>query len=107
MRKIAADGLASSAIDTSDGVLACAQIIGRESNVGFELFTEELTKYVNRDVIKLAESLGISPFLFGLNAGYDWEVICTVPKSQQNAFNALCRLNIERKHVAQPAPSRL
>lgn len=91
MRKIAVDGLASSAIDTSDGVLACAQIIGRESNVGFELFAEELTKFVNRDVIKLAESLGISPFLFALNAGYDWEVICTVPKSRQNAFDALCR----------------
>lgn len=91
MRKIAADGLANSAIDTSDGVLACAQIIGDASHVGIELFAEELAKYVNRDVIKLAESLGISPFLFALSAGYDWEVICTVPKSRQNAFSALCQ----------------
>ena len=95
MRKITAGSLANSAIDTSDGVLACAQIISDTARVGIELFPEELAKFVNRDVIKLAESLGIAPFLFTLSAGYDWEVICTVPKSRQNALNALC----------QPSPS--
>ena len=87
MRKITAGGLASSAIDTSDGVLACAQIISDTARVGIELFPEELAKFVNRDVINLADSLGVSPFLFALSAGYDWEVICTVPKSRQNALN--------------------
>ena len=58
MRKIVAEGLASSAIDTSDGVLACAQIISDTSGVGIELFPEELAKFVNRDVINLAKSLG-------------------------------------------------
>lgn len=91
MRKIMAEGLANSAIDTSDGVLACAQIISDTSHVGIELFPEELAKFVNQDVIKLAKSLGISPFLFALSAGYDWEVICTVPRSRQNALNALCQ----------------
>ena len=91
MRQIMAEGLASSAIDTSDGVLACAQIISDTSGVGIELFPEELAKFVNRDVTNLAKSLGISPFLFALSAGYDWEVICTVPKSRQNALNALCQ----------------
>ncbi len=72
-------------------MLACAQLISDTAAVGIELFPEELAKFVNRDVIKLAESLGIAPFLFTLNAGYDWEVICTVPKSRQNALNALCQ----------------
>jgi thiamine-monophosphate kinase len=91
MRKVAAEGLANSAIDTSDGVLACAQIISDTAGVGIELFPEKLAEFVNPDVINLAGSLGIAPFLFALSAGYDWEVVCTIPKSRKNAFSALCR----------------
>ncbi len=91
MRTIAAEGLANSAIDTSDGILACAQLIGDAAGVGIELFPETLERFVNRDVIRLAESLGIAPFLFALNAGYDWEMVCTVPKSRQNALNNLSK----------------
>jgi thiamine-monophosphate kinase len=91
MRAVAAEGLANSAIDTSDGVLACAQFISEAAGVGIELFPEKMKEFVNPDVIRLAESLGIEPFLFALNAGYDWEVICTVPKTQQNALNTLCK----------------
>jgi thiamine-monophosphate kinase len=89
MRKITEEGLASSAIDTSDGILACAQIISDTAGVGIELFPETLENLINRDVIRLAESLGIAPFLFALNAGYDWEVVFTVAKSRQNDLQAL------------------
>jgi thiamine-monophosphate kinase len=91
MRAVAAEGLANSAIDTSDGLLACAQLISGAAGVGIELFPETLAEFVNRDVTRLAESLGIAPFLFALNAGYDWEVVFTVPKSQRNALRALCQ----------------
>jgi thiamine-monophosphate kinase len=86
MRKVAAERLANSAIDTSDGILGCAQLISAASGVGIELIPETLEELVNPDVIRLAESLGIAPFLFALNAGYDWEVLFTVPQSRQNAL---------------------
>ena len=89
MGSITAEGLANCAIDTSDGVLACAQLISDASEVGIELFPEELERIVNRDVIRLARELGIAPFLFALNAGYDWEVVCSVPESRQNDLNSL------------------
>lgn len=91
MRAIAAECPANSAIDTSDGVLACAQLISDAARVGIELFPETLEKLVNRDVARLAQALGIAPFLFALNAGYDWEVIFTVPKAQQKVLDSLSR----------------
>lgn len=84
MRAVAAEGLANSAIDTSDGILGCAQLISAAVGLGIELFPETLEQLVNPDVTRLAESLGIAPFLFALNAGYDWQVIFTVPQSRQN-----------------------
>lgn len=84
MQQISAKGLASSAIDTSDGILASAQLIGEAAGVGIELFPDKLGELVNADVARLAESLGIAPFLFALNAGYDWEILFTVPKSREN-----------------------
>jgi thiamine-monophosphate kinase len=90
MRAVAEEGLANSAIDTSDGILACARLIGDAAGVGIELFPQTLEQLVNKDVIRLAEALGIAPFLFALNAGYDWEVVFTVPKSRQNTLDALC-----------------
>ena len=91
MRAVAEEGLANSAIDTSDGILGCAQLISDAASVGIELYPETLEELVNKDVIRLAEALGIAPFLFALNAGYDWEVVCTVPKSRQNALDELCQ----------------
>jgi thiamine-monophosphate kinase len=84
MRAVAAEGLANSAIDTSDGILGCAQLISAAAGLSIELLPETLEQLVNPDVIRLAESLGIAPFLFTLNTGYDWQVVFTVPQSRQN-----------------------
>lgn len=92
MRAIVTEQLANSAIDTSDGILACSQFVSDAAGVGIELFPEALGKFVNPDVTKLARSLGIEPFLFTLNVGYDWEIFLTVPKSQENALRALTQV---------------
>jgi thiamin-phosphate kinase len=84
MRAVAAEGLATSAIDTSDGILGCAQLISAAAGLSIELIPETLEQLVNPDVIRLAESLGIAPFLFALNTGYDWQVVFTVAQSRQN-----------------------
>jgi thiamine-monophosphate kinase len=89
MQAVVAKGLANSAIDTSDGILASAQLIGDAAGVGIELFPDKLGELVNTDVARLAESLSIAPFLFALNAGYDWEILFTVPKSRENDFAGL------------------
>jgi thiamine-monophosphate kinase len=89
MREIIEKGLANSAIDTSDGILACAQLISDAAGVGIELFPDKLGDLVNADVARLADSLGIAPFLFALNAGFDWEILLTVPKSYKNDLDAL------------------
>lgn len=91
MQEIAAKGLANSAIDTSDGVLASAQLIGDAAKVGIELFPDKLGELVNADVTRLAESLGVAPFLFALNAGYDWEILFTAPKSREKELRDFTR----------------
>jgi thiamine-monophosphate kinase len=98
MRAVAAEGLANSAIDTSDGILGCAQLISAAAGLGIELFPETLAQLVNADVTRLAESLGIAPFLFALNTGYDWQVVFTVPQSRQNDLREF----IEPTHSGYP-----
>jgi thiamine-monophosphate kinase len=89
MRAVVHSGLATAAIDTSDGVLACAQLIGDAAGVGIELFPDDIGALINKDVAQLARSLGIAPFLFALNAGYDWEIVLTIPKARQDDLAAL------------------
>ncbi len=89
MRLIVAGDLAASAMDTSDGILACAQLIGEASDVGFELFPDVLEAQLHPDVHRLAEALGIAPFLFALNGGNDWEVVLTAAKADGAIAEAL------------------
>lgn len=71
--------VARAAMDTSDGVLACAQLLGEASDVGVELDLRALDELVSDDVRALARMLGVLPCLFTLNAGHDWEVIFSSP----------------------------
>jgi thiamine-monophosphate kinase len=89
MRAVSDVQLATSAIDTSDGLLACAELIGNASGVGMEFFPEEIGKLIDPDVSRLARRLGIAPFIFAFSAGYDWEVMLTVPSSREEELRAL------------------
>lgn len=89
MRAVSAAQLATSAIDTSDGLLACAELIGNASGVGIDFFPEEIGKLIDPDVSRLARRLGITPFMFAFSAGYDWEVLLTVPGSREEELRAL------------------
>ena len=86
MRAVAEAGLATAAIDTSDGILACAEFIGSASGVGIELFPDKIEALINADVARLGRSLGIAPFLFALSTGFDWEVVLTVQKPWMTSF---------------------
>ncbi|MFD9224213.1 AIR synthase related protein [Streptomyces sp. NPDC060064] len=68
-------GLMKSAMDTSDGVLACLEILGRESSVGFELDEAAITDIIGDEARTLAGILGLPTGLFLFSAGHDWEVV--------------------------------
>ncbi|WP_084461030.1 AIR synthase related protein [Nocardia kruczakiae] len=89
MRQIANRNIATAAIDTSDGLLACAQLVGEASGVGLEIDVSRLDRLINDDVRRLAAELGIAPFLFAMNAGHDWEVLVTVQPEKTAEFEAL------------------
>jgi thiamine-monophosphate kinase len=91
MAAVAEARLATAAMDTSDGILACAQLIGKASEVGIEIFPDAIEELINDDVSRLGRSLGIAPFLFALSAGYDWEVVLTIPKDQTTGIQALLK----------------
>jgi thiamine-monophosphate kinase len=65
------------AIDTSDGVLACLEILGRESHVGFELEEAAIEALIDGRAGLLADALGLPPAAFLFNAGHDWEIVFT------------------------------
>jgi thiamine monophosphate kinase len=64
-------------MDTSDGVLACLEIMGRQSGVGFELDESLIDQIIDDDARRFAGVLGIAPSLFLFSAGHDWEIVCT------------------------------
>jgi len=79
-------GLIKSAIDTSDGFLACLEILGRESKVGFILEETLIEEIIDEKVKEIAEALGLKPAQFLFNAGHDWEIVLTV---QEDHFQSL------------------
>jgi thiamine-monophosphate kinase len=68
-------GLLRAAMDTSDGVLACLEIMGRESGVGFALDESAILPVISPQARVLATLLDLPPFLFLFSAGHDWEII--------------------------------
>ncbi len=78
MITVSRKGLIESAIDTSDGVLACLQLLGCESKVGFILEEELIEQIIDDEVKLIAEKLNFRPSQFLFNAGHDWEIVLTV-----------------------------
>lgn len=70
-------GALRAAIDTSDGVLACLEILGRDSTVGFELDEAAIEALIDERAKTLASALDLPPSAFLFNAGHDWEIVFT------------------------------
>jgi thiamine monophosphate kinase/tetratricopeptide (TPR) repeat protein len=81
MRIAAKTGLLKAAMDTSDGVLACLEILGRESQVGFRLDEAPIADQIDARARILADILGIPPALFIFSAGHDWEIVFSCEES--------------------------
>ena len=72
---VASARVATAAIDTSDGLLACAELIGKASDVGVEFSVPALENLLDPGVVSLARALGVEPFVFAFSAGHEWEII--------------------------------
>jgi thiamin-phosphate kinase len=82
-------GLIKSAIDTSDGVMGCLELLGRRSNVGFVLDETLIEDIIDERVKRIAEELRLRPTQFLFNAGHDWEIVLTV---EEDDFQPLQRV---------------
>jgi thiamin-phosphate kinase len=99
-------GLIRSAIDTSDGVMACLELIGRNSGVSFELDEALIEQIIDDRVKEISKALEFRPSQFLFNAGHDWEIVLTVEENDfgelQKAFRQaggdLARLGIVRPY---------
>ncbi len=78
-------GVANSAVDVSDGLLADLKHIMKASNVGARLVLEEVPLS-----LALTESLPQNEALnYALTSGDDYELCFTVPESQRGVFDTL------------------
>jgi len=80
-------GALRAAIDTSDGVLACLEILGRDSNVGFELDEAAIEALIDERAKTLASALDLPSVAFLFNAGHDWEIVFTC---EDRLFGEMC-----------------
>lgn len=87
MKSAARTGALRAAIDTSDGVLACLEILGRDSNVGFELDEAAIETLIDDRARMLASALDLPPAAFLFNAGHDWEIVFTC---EHRLFDQMC-----------------
>ena len=97
----AATGKVASAMDTSDGVMACLEILARESSaakgdkpagpsLAFVLEEDLLESVIDQQVKDIAKALEIHPAQFLFNAGHDWEIVMTVePENFLEVRNAV------------------
>jgi thiamine monophosphate kinase/tetratricopeptide (TPR) repeat protein len=92
MRAASETGLLKAAMDTSDGVLACLEILGRESQVGFSLDEASIAPLIDERARTLAGILNIPPALFIFSAGHDWEIVFSCEDSDfDSVANAVNR----------------
>lgn len=88
MASAVSTGCLRAAMDTSDGVLACLEIMGRDSNVGFELDEGAIDAIIDDRARHLAERLELPPVAFLFSAGHDWEIVFTCAHEDFPAVDA-------------------
>ncbi len=82
MRSAVGSGCLRAAMDTSDGVLACLEILAQESEVGFELDEAAIDAIIDDRARSLARALDLPPAVFLFSAGHDWEIVFTCEQGQ-------------------------
>ncbi|ASJ06866.1 thiamine-phosphate kinase [Thermococcus pacificus] len=71
-------GVASAAVDISDGLSKELHLLAEMSGVGIEVDAEKLP--IRREVFEAAELLGVDPVEIALASGEEFEIVFTVPE---------------------------
>jgi thiamine-monophosphate kinase len=95
-------GIATAAIDVSDGALQDLGHLCEASGLGAELFAEALP--LEPGFRELARELGLDPLALALHGGEDYELLYTVPRDAPSIGPGTC---IGRMTPAAGAPSVL
>ncbi len=88
-RLLASAGLASAAIDLSDGLLSDLGQICQESGVGARIDLEALP--LSRQAMDLAGRVGRDPLDWAVSGGEDYVLLFTVPPASEKRMLSLCR----------------
>lgn len=83
----AAGVLPSAMMDVSDGLSSELLHICKASGVGCRIYPERLP--IDRQVMEITEEMRVDPLVAALNGGEDYELLFTVPLSQQKAVDEL------------------
>jgi thiamine-monophosphate kinase len=100
-RRLAGSGVASSAIDLSDGLAGDLQHICEESSVGAVLDVRRLP--VSRSLVSYAHAERKDPLDYALLGGEDYELLFTVPLEKVSQVEAL----IHRGHLCATPIGRM
>ncbi len=79
-------------IDISDGLSSDLLHICRQSNVGCRIFQDKIP--VHPETRRVAEEMGIEPFICALNGGEDYELLFTLPVSLYNSVLAISGISV-------------
>lgn len=82
----------TSMMDISDGLASELFHICQQSRCGFSIYAHKLP--VDYQTIKVAEEFELSPTVFALNGGEDYELLMTVPVSQFDRIKDIPNLSI-------------
>jgi len=75
---MALNGIASAAIDISDGLSKELHILSKMSNVGIEIYPNRLP--IREEVFYVAKELGEDPVMLALASGEEFELVFTLPE---------------------------
>lgn len=85
--RLGSSGLATSALDTSDGLKAAIENIAAASGVGFRV--EEASIPVTDEVAAVCDHLGLDPMATVMGDSVDFELVFTVPADRIDRLSAL------------------
>ncbi len=81
-------GIATAAIDVSDGLSKELQTLAGMSGVGVEVLAEKLP--ITEEVFEVAEMLGLDPLTLALSSGEEFELVFTLPKELLGRLDFEC-----------------
>lgn len=100
-------GFATACMDTSDGLVATLDQLGRLNGVGFEI-TAPLTEFLDPEAAALSHRMGVDPLLMLAQPHGEFELVFTVPSDERERFEAhAVSSGLHALHIGQVIRNRV